>query len=58
MAERIYARLDLIGRKAIIKSQEFYAFWRTLETYRKTMDTATTIVLSPKSELYRYLAGP
>jgi membrane protease subunit HflC len=44
--------------KAFSRDREFYSFWRTLEMYRKTIDTATTIVISPRSELYRYLANP
>ncbi|MBF0432772.1 MAG: protease modulator HflC [Fibrobacteria bacterium] len=50
LAAQVYA-------EAFSKDPEFYSFWRTLETYRKTLDTATTLVISPKSELYKYLAG-
>jgi membrane protease subunit HflC len=46
-----------IYARAFTKDTEFYSFWRTLETYRKSLDTATTLVISPKSELYKYLAG-
>jgi len=46
-----------IYSKAFSQDPEFYAFWRTLETYRKIMDTSTTLVLSPSSELYKYLSG-
>ncbi len=43
---------------AFSRDAEFYSFWKTLETYRATMDTATTMVVSPKSELYKYLINP
>jgi membrane protease subunit HflC len=34
---------------------EFYAFWRSLEAYRRAIgDTNATIVLSPDSEFFRY----
>ncbi len=48
LATEIYA-------KAYSLDPDFYGFYRTLETYRKSFDTATTIVISPKSELYKYL---
>ncbi|MFC1584817.1 protease modulator HflC [Fibrobacterota bacterium] len=51
LAAEIYAR-------AFSRDRDFYSFWRTLETYKKTLDTATTMVISPKSELYKYLANP
>jgi membrane protease subunit HflC len=37
---------------------EFYAFVRSLEAYRKSLDGGTTIVLSPKSGFLRYLYDP
>jgi modulator of FtsH protease HflC len=36
---------------------EFYAFVRSLEAYRKTIDGRTTLVLSPGSEFFQYLQG-
>ncbi|MCF8231615.1 MAG: protease modulator HflC [Bacteroidales bacterium] len=36
-------------------SQKFYEFTKTLETFRKTFDTSTTVIFSDKSELYKYL---
>jgi membrane protease subunit HflC len=36
---------------------ELYAFVRSLEAYRKTIGDRTTLVLSPKSEFFRYLDG-
>ena len=49
-AARIYA--DAFGRDA-----EFYGFLRSLEAYRQTLGEGTTLVLSPKSEFFRYLEG-
>lgn len=49
-AARIYA-------DAYTTDPEFYAFVRTLEAYRKTLGVGTTLVLSPDSEFFRYLAG-
>ena len=49
-AARIYA--DAFGRDA-----EFYGFLRSLEAYRETLGEGTTLVLSPKSEFFRYLEG-
>lgn len=37
------------------QSQEFYEFTKTLETFRKTFDTSTTVIFSEESELYKYL---
>jgi membrane protease subunit HflC len=34
---------------------EFYAFVRSLEAYRKSLDAQTTLVLSPRSGFLRYL---
>lgn len=35
----------------------FYAFVRSLEAYRKTIDDRTTLVLPPDSEFFRFLRG-
>jgi membrane protease subunit HflC len=37
------------------RDPEFYAFLKTLETYSKTIDSNTTLMLSTDSELFRYL---
>jgi membrane protease subunit HflC len=50
MAARIYAEAYGID-------PELYAFLRSLEAYRKTLGKRTTLVLSPKSEFFRYLDG-
>jgi len=47
-AARIYA-------EAFKKDPDFYAFWRTLESYRKVLDEKTTLVLDEDSELFQYL---
>ena len=49
-AARIYA-------DAYAADPELYAFLRSLEAYRKTLGERTTLVLSPKSEFFRYLDG-
>jgi membrane protease subunit HflC len=44
-----------IAANAYGANAEFYAFWRSLESYRKTFgDSNSTIVLSPDSEFFRY----
>jgi membrane protease subunit HflC len=48
-AARIYAQ-------AFASDPEFYSFVRTLETYEKVVGKNTTLVLSPDSDLYRYLS--
>ncbi len=45
-----------IYANAFSQDPEFYSFWRTLQTYRNTLDSGTTLVISPKSELYQYLS--
>jgi membrane protease subunit HflC len=50
-AARIYAA-------AYGTDPELYAFVRSLEAYRKTLGERTTVVLSPKSEFFRYLDRP
>jgi membrane protease subunit HflC len=36
-------------------SRDLYSFMKSMETFEKTFDTTTTIILSTKSELYKYL---
>jgi membrane protease subunit HflC len=45
---RIYA-------DAYNKDPQFYSFLKTLETYRKTIDENSTIILTTDSDYYRYL---
>ena len=49
LAVKIFA--DAYGR-----DPEFYQLVRTLEAYRKSITDGTTLILSPKSEFFRYLA--
>ncbi len=50
-AARIYA-------EAYTADPKLYAFLRSLEAYRKTLGEHTTLVLSPKSEFFRFLDRP
>jgi membrane protease subunit HflC len=36
-------------------ARDLYSFSKSMETFEKTFDTTTTIILSTKSELYKYL---
>lgn len=49
-ALRIYAQ-------AYNKDPEFYAFWRTLQAYKKTLKDGTKIVIDADSEFAKYLFG-
>ncbi len=49
-AARIYAA-------AYGKDPEFFAFTRSLETYRRSLGSKTSLFLSPESELLRYFGG-
>lgn len=39
------------------KAPDFYSFLRTLESYKKTLNKDTTLVLSTDSEFFRYIKG-
>lgn len=61
-AEEIMGKAD--GRAAAIyagaydqssASRELYSFLKSMETFERTFDTSTTIILSTDSELFRYL---
>ena len=47
---RIYA-------DAYNKDPAFYSFLKTLETYRKTIDDNSTVILTTDSDYYKYLKG-
>ncbi len=47
-ALRIYAQ-------AYNQDPEFYAFWRTLQAYKKTLSSKTKIVIDPNSTFAKYL---
>jgi len=38
-----------------VDSRSLYSFIKSMETFERTFDTTTTIILSTKSELYKYL---
>lgn len=44
-----------IYAQAYSKDPEFYSFLKTLETYKKTIDERTTIILSTDSDYFGYL---
>ncbi len=60
-AEGIKGKADaeVIGiyAKAYNQGPEFYSFLKTLETYRKTIDETSTIILTTDSDYYKYLKG-
>ena len=39
------------------KDPEFYSFVKTLETYRKTIDSDTSLMLTTDNDFYKYLSG-
>jgi len=49
------AEATAIYAAAYGRDQEFYRFTRSLEAYRKSIKTGTTLVLTPDSEFLRYL---
>ncbi len=49
-AARIYA-------EAFNRDPEFYSFVKTLDTYRQTLTKGSSVVLSTKSDFYKYLKG-
>lgn len=52
------AEVTKIYAEAYNQDPEFYSFIKTLETYRKTIDSETTLVLTTEDEYYRELKGP
>ena len=50
-ATKIYAA-------AYNEDPEFYSFLKTLETYRNTIDSETTLILTTEDEYYRHIKGP
>lgn len=49
-ATRIYA-------EAYNQAPDFYSFLKTLNTYRDTIDSSTTLILTTEDEYYRHLKG-
>jgi membrane protease subunit HflC len=50
------AATDIYAR-AFNRSPELYVFLKSMETYKKVLDTATTLVIPPRSELMQYFFG-
>ena len=46
-----------IYAQAYSQDPEFYSFLKTLETYQKTIDENSTIILTTDSDYYKYLKG-
>lgn len=51
------AQTTKIYAEAYNKDPAFYSFMKTLQTYRKTIDDKTTIILTTDSDYYKYLKG-
>jgi membrane protease subunit HflC len=49
------AEATRIYNEAFGADPEFYAFFRTLESYSRSLGTRTTLLLGPDSEYIRYL---
>ena len=49
------AQATRIFAEAYGRDPEFYAFQRTLDAYRTSLGSGTTLILSPKSEFFRFL---
>ena len=47
----------IIYGEAFQKDPDFYEFIRTLETYEKTIDGNTTLILPSTAEILKYLSG-
>jgi membrane protease subunit HflC len=49
------AQATRIFAEAYGRDPEFYAFQRTLDAYRTSLGNGTTLILSPRSEFFRFL---
>lgn len=49
--------LDIVS-STLGKDPEFYGFYRSLQTYRKTLKGDSTMILSSESELFKYFSNP
>jgi len=49
------AQATAIYAQALNQSPEFYAFKRSMEAYEKSFKDKTQVILTPKSEFFRYL---
>jgi len=61
-AKKIRAKADgevaAMYAKSYNRDPDFYSFYRSLQALKETMDTSTVLVISPESELFRYLQNP
>ena len=51
------AEAIVIYAKAYSMDPDFYAFFKTMETYKTTIDAGSTIILTTDSDYYKYLKG-
>ena len=51
------AKATAIYASAYNRDPEFYSFTKTLDTYKKSFDNKTSIILSSESEFLKYLKG-
>ncbi len=49
------AKATIIYAEAYNKDPEFYAFWKTMETFKTTIDKDSWLILTTKGDFYRYL---
>ncbi|MFP6640590.1 MAG: protease modulator HflC, partial [Myxococcota bacterium] len=49
------AEAAAIYASAYSQAPEFYAFWRSLAAYRRTLGSRMTLILPPEHEFFRYL---
>jgi membrane protease subunit HflC len=49
------AKATKIYADAYNKDPDFYAFWRTMETFKETMDKETWLILTTEGEFFKYL---
>lgn len=52
------AEVTKIYADAYNQDPEFYSFLKTLDTYGRTIDSDTTLILTTEDEYYRHLKGP
>ena len=48
------ARRNAIYAEAYNRDPEFFAFYRSLQAYEKSIEEGTQLVLSPQSDFFRY----
>lgn len=51
------AKAIAIYAEAYNRDPEFYSFWKTLETYRRTIGKETVLMLSTENDFYEFLNG-